>query len=586
MAIQGVTIADLDPLPSSSQLAGALFEIDVLAGPVANAYVTRKVSVEQYITYLAGQGLGGTLPALQTFRFRTRAEANVGFGGQVLEELDYSTLFTYARVLVEFWRDNPADLNEKPRGQELIAVYDPNAPANHMGYATSGGPAAGVSKVGLVLVFPDDPAATGVLKYDVNRPVDKGQLRYYDDGGQGVEFYEALQDMASPVPAPVRAATTAYWKPAVKPPVPGGGAPVASLYYSITDAISTRDNNNLPLGRPTAAIYDVWNGVGDSVVYLQVEEPGRWAKYGQLLDAQGNWSFVEVDLDNARTTVHGGQLNRVIARTDILALLNPNPGLTPGGYIVTGWNGNLGLAVSMQASTRGTLNPLGTIAIGNGAQLVVCDVQAGTYERLEDYVARLARAQQGIYVVQAADVTSPASNLQITVQGATGFTFVGVKVPGVSGLDPLAKGSDYTSAPNLLTILGSLSPPLQAGYEIHYSYGTGQLGYTDEQARAANLNRIAQPGTTTVTLTVESARDYGTAASGTFTVDGTEAAQDKTASFRLGAGANAPLFQNAPNDKPYRFVPGGATYTHVFNRAQAYSLAVLADAIEVVIYPV
>lgn len=74
---------------------------------------------------------------------------------------------------------------------------------------------------------------------------------------------------------------------------------LTSLTCSIADAIAGRDSNDLPLGRPTVAIPGVWNGVGDSVVYLEAEETNRWAKYGQLLDAQNNWSFVVVDLDQA-----------------------------------------------------------------------------------------------------------------------------------------------------------------------------------------------------------------------------------------------------------------------------------------------
>ena len=61
----------------------------------------------------------------------------------------------------------------------------------------------------------------------------------------------------------------------------------------------------LPESRPTVAIPDVWNGAGDSVVYLQVLETGRWAQYGQLLDNQGKWSLVEVDLDAATATPYG-----------------------------------------------------------------------------------------------------------------------------------------------------------------------------------------------------------------------------------------------------------------------------------------
>jgi hypothetical protein len=52
MALKGVYISDLDPLASLLQLPGGLFEVDVLAGPVANAYVTRRLTVEQLADHL------------------------------------------------------------------------------------------------------------------------------------------------------------------------------------------------------------------------------------------------------------------------------------------------------------------------------------------------------------------------------------------------------------------------------------------------------------------------------------------------------------------------------------------------------
>jgi hypothetical protein len=59
MAVKGVHIADLTPLASIVQLPGGLFEIEVLAGPVAGAYVTRSVTTDQLVAYILAAGGGG-----------------------------------------------------------------------------------------------------------------------------------------------------------------------------------------------------------------------------------------------------------------------------------------------------------------------------------------------------------------------------------------------------------------------------------------------------------------------------------------------------------------------------------------------
>ena len=163
----------------------------------------------------------GLLAYLHTFRYCTQAEAALDFGGETLDQLDYSTLYTFSRVLVEKYREDPSDLSSPTHFQELIAVYDPNAPASRQGWRTSGGAAANAGRIGLQLVKLDDPAATGVLKHDVNLGVSRNQLRY-DIDEQGAFFIRALQDMVAPVPQPVRGQTTAFWEPTADPGVPGG----------------------------------------------------------------------------------------------------------------------------------------------------------------------------------------------------------------------------------------------------------------------------------------------------------------------------------------------------------------------------
>ncbi len=107
--------------------------------------------------------------------------------------------------------------------------------------------------------------------------------------------------------------------------------------------------------------------------------------------------------------------------------------------------------------------------------------------------------------------------------------------------------------------------------------GGSGTSYTDTQARAAQLNRVAPANTTTIRLTPESPIDYGTAASGTYTVDGTNCLVGKEAWFNIGPGGSAPVFDKAPAGQPFdtelgQFVPG---------KLNRYALRVFPDRIEV-----
>lgn len=74
--------------------------------------------------------------------------------------------------------------------------------------------------------------------------------------------------------------------------------------------------------------------------------------------------------------------------------------------------------------------------------------------------------------------------------------------------------------------------------------GAGGSSYTDAQARAAQLNRVAPAGTTAVTFQAESPTDY-VFYSGTFTVDVTSAVAGVVVFVELGAGATPPTLDPA-----------------------------------------
>jgi hypothetical protein len=309
-AIQGDYISDLLGVVSPIiELPGGLFEVEVLTGPVAGAYVSKQLTAEQLVEYLRTKLGASSLQALHTFRFRTQAEAVGNYGGETLDQLDYSTLFTAARVLVELWRDNPADLTSGViYGQELIAVYDPNADAQHQGWRTSGGAAANAGQIGLKLVKIENPNAVVVRQYDAAQVVAKGEVRYYDDG-QGVQFYEAVRDLASPVPLPTRGQATADWKPVKPPGVPGAGA--APALTLTTDLVTVQqDLLAQPLRPLTEGVrYNIagdWNGQGDQVVYVQAATATTFEKVGTLQNPGYPDTAVEVDVPAGTAVPAGG----------------------------------------------------------------------------------------------------------------------------------------------------------------------------------------------------------------------------------------------------------------------------------------
>jgi hypothetical protein len=124
LTAQGDYISDLDPvLTPIKELPGGLFELDLLTGPVAGAYVSKKLTVEQLLEYLAAMATGG--PAqIRTYWpviFLTKAEA-IAAGRPncaTLDQLDPTLLCTGSVARVDLYPGAP--------GTELILVYDTRA---------------------------------------------------------------------------------------------------------------------------------------------------------------------------------------------------------------------------------------------------------------------------------------------------------------------------------------------------------------------------------------------------------------------------------------------------------------------------
>jgi len=217
----------------------------------------------------------------------------------------------------------------------------------------------------------------------------------------------------------------------------------AKLYQGLTrtQAVSVLSSN--PPAVVPGLLYGIsasdWNGNGQpATVYVLGQSAGAFGLVGELL-VGGVRSFVQVDVLAATATPIGPQLNRPITRTDLLKLLNPTPGLTPGGYVVSDWNGNPNLGVAMHANTRGTIYPLGTITDGSGNPvLVLCDVRAGTYELLEPYIARVAGASgggaysagQGISISSAHVISADQVPTYLEITSTNGLRIRELTVPG------------------------------------------------------------------------------------------------------------------------------------------------------------
>jgi hypothetical protein len=460
--------------------------------------------------------LEGKPAYVHTFRFRTQAEAVGHDGGETLDQLKYSTLYTYAHVLVEFWREDPTDTTEIPHGQELIAVYDPDAPAERMGWRTSGGAAANAGQIGLKLVKVTDPAATGVLPYDPNQPVAATQLRYYDaQDGQGALFYQAQQDLAVPVPAPVPGQTNANWAPAARPPVPGTSPTGVTIIRTDIPGATSKLTNALVVEAAWTTIDGDWNQTGpDKRVVVWGLSPTAFSPIGYLRDAQGVWTEVEVDVASAtavpraKTELEG---NYTIKPSDTFPLNITVPGALVFGIVgVVGPRGALNpLALEVGdpnnpggysvAPNTLTLLPAAMLQPGELVSWRYLAGQAGvskSYVDAADSALQATQAQQAMLIAAKADLVNgkvPPSQLPGYLDDIIDtFNLANLPQPGETGkiyIDPdtnkeyrwtgsvyieLAKGADIppvtlTAGGNTTTYV-SLQALLASG--VSYSYGT------------------------------------------------------------------------------------------------------------------
>jgi hypothetical protein len=266
MAIKGVPISGLTPLASIVQLPGGLFEVDVLAGPVAGGYITRSVTAEQLREYLAtGAGGPNQIRTYWPVIYLTKDEAILASRPDcaTLDQLDPALLCTGSIARV--------DLYPGASGTELILVYDSRADQS-----TAGGIRAYID--GNFKLYKDlTPDGLNPLKW-----VKKGSLeavlagiRRYEadyvswlqdetmkiDLGGTDAFFSAVA-AGGPFAAPTQAGEgTADWTPAAKP-LPQDLSPIVAQHTQQLATIAVQ-------GKP---VYGFLKAGGEPVGYDSLDE--------------------------------------------------------------------------------------------------------------------------------------------------------------------------------------------------------------------------------------------------------------------------------------------------------------------------
>ncbi len=172
----------------------------------------------------------------------------------------------------------------------------------------------------------------------------------------------------------------------------------------------------------------------------------------------------------------GGGLVTTQLLTDTQQQLQAGQPLLPGvQYLLTGdWNliGDSDQIVAVHALDPSSFRTNGTLIKQGVSSEVIVDVLAGTARAVD------SESLYGTYVVQAADVTSPASVITITVPDALSFGTVGLARPGVTGTgqEILRYMVDYTVSGNKLFLSAGISPALQENDEVDYRYQVGTGG--------------------------------------------------------------------------------------------------------------
>jgi hypothetical protein len=238
LAVQGDFISDLPAVVTPiTELPGGLFEVEVPTGPVAGAYVNKKLTAEQLRDYLSGTASAPT--QIRTYWpviYLTKAEA-IADGrpdNATLDQIPALVLCTGSVARV--------DLHPDKFGQELILVYDDRADPTvglrgfiDGNFLRTPQTYDGLQPLKWVKKGGTEEALAGVRRYDpVYAKWHQDETMKIDFGGTDA-FFSAVA-AGGPFPPPTAAGVaTADWKPAAKPP----GQDLTALVTQHTQQLAT-----------------------------------------------------------------------------------------------------------------------------------------------------------------------------------------------------------------------------------------------------------------------------------------------------------------------------------------------------------
>lgn len=218
-AVQGDYISDLPAVANAAtELPGGLWEVEVLAGPVAGAYVNKRLTTEQLADYLgAGLGPNDSKSLEKQFRFFRKADRDAdSSGGACFEtDLNWNKCCTFTVAKIEFYRESDT---EPYRKQNLVCVYD-DAPTDPSHKAWVDGSFSGLRNPSKFV--PEGSVAAQLANIPVLDPTKTNYpantVVQYTIGGQ-VYLYQAVAAGGPfPVPTATDGSGTANWKSIGKP---------------------------------------------------------------------------------------------------------------------------------------------------------------------------------------------------------------------------------------------------------------------------------------------------------------------------------------------------------------------------------
>jgi hypothetical protein len=505
-----------------TELPGARLEVETLTGP-GGTPLGMSLTVEQLAEYFSsspGTGPNHSNSLHKAYRYLTRAEiaANGGYG-EAFEDLDYATCCIQTRVWVEKYQPDPTV--PMVINQVLVAVWDSTAYQQPEKWVHVDGSFREGDKTPAKFV----PIESVEAKYGyVRRDTDPASITDWQLEElsiwnlNGTDQFATAKQAGGPFPAYTGVAD-AYWEPAAPP--------VKAALYDDTELrnllrLTSADNPAAPESRLRGLVdWHYETVVGQSFYQLKAGRSVMFNSGRELVPP---------------TDVQEG---------DVFGIL-----ISPTAT-----------AQRIELSARN----FGGIDAYPQRRYIRATTMVLRWTLLEEIVDPDTGDVQQYFGYTTIQQTQPNTVVYRGAWSSAGYYIAGDLVNYQGGLCLRAveggDGSDFNSAN---WIGGGASSP-----------GTpGGTSYTDALARAAQLNRVAPAGTTTVTLTAEAPTDYGTATSGSFTVDATNCVLGKEAYFNIGAGGSAPIFANASSGQGFDLELG----KFVANKFNRYAVRVFLTA--------